>query len=860
MCACYGQWEERPPQLRWEWEQRRYRDPKTGVIPADAYRRDAEYAQRIAQDCYAKAPRTASVIVQPIGPTNVAGRTRAFAIDRRASNVFMCGGVTGGVWRSIDRGRSWVRMSSPTAVPHVSCIVQSLRNPDTWYIGTGEGLSTTERRTSTLLRTIGTGSGVYRSTDNGTTWQQISPQPLTQPNTLPAEPWQIIWRLAVQNHSASETLYAACYGGIYAWDGIRWRLEVGDTTMPAFCTEIIASGDKLYAAIGATDEGTHPRQYGIFMRVGNGPWQNITPANFPLVRRIVLAASADGTTLYAFTQAPRTWSQRYVSFSSLHTLWRYTIATNQWEDCSAWVQRLAGGQYPLETLGGYCMALALHPTNPAIVFIGGTDAYSSHDGCRTTAYHLGGYPYTVSDGALHPDVHTFEFDPSNPNRLYAATDGGIYVTDAPLAQRETQWHALNTGLTTTQAYHVALDQACNNQLVIAGFQDNSNWYTQSPAYGVPWTFAGGGDGCRVLVSKERELVFASSQFGWVYAFTVVDNSPRYRQLPPPPRSSTAFVTEFAYDTASRMLVLAIGNSLYRLQVDKDNTDTAWTLLSTLPVLSPITVITLHQNQAIIGTAEGHLFWVNILQGDVQPILAPLPPGSYVAAIDWDEVDRQRIIVTLSNYNVPSIFATWDGGRTWESVGGSLDEEQHGWGPTVRVVRSLYRNGKRLYVAGTSVGAFITDSLSASSSWQLLGFSTMGIVPVEAIDLRSCDGWTIFGTHGGGIYSCSLDPSSMGSQDQSLLPDFFVESCMPHPVTDYAIIGVHVPRAGGIIHLTVFDILGRLLLERLSPVLTVGNNPIVFSPVELRTLPIGTYFYRVTWEDRQAMGVFVRNQP
>lgn len=858
--VCYGQWEERPPQLRWEWEQRRYCDPTTGVIPADAYRRDAEYARRLAQDYYAKAPRTASVIVQPIGPTNVAGRTRAFAIDRRASNVFMCGGVTGGVWRSIDRGQSWVRMSSPTALPHVSCIVQSIRRPDTWYIGTGEGLSTTERRTSKYLRTIGTGSGIFCSTDNGTTWQQISPQPMAQPNTLPAEAWQIIWRLAVQHQSATETLYAACYGGIYAWDGSRWHLEIGDTTRPAFCTEIISRGDKLYAAIGATDEGMRPEQYGIFMRVGDGSWQNITPTNFPLMRRIVLAASSDGNILYVFGQAPRSWSQRYSSFSSIHTLWRYTAAAQRWEDCSAWIQLLARSQYPLETLGGYCMALAVHPTNPAIVFIGGTDAYSSHDGCGTSAYHLGGYPYTVSDGTLHPDVHTFEFDPLNPNRLYAATDGGIYATDAPLAQQETYWHALNTGLTTTQAYHVALDRASSDRFVIAGFQDNSNWYTLSPTYGVPWTFAGGGDGCRVLVGKGRQLVFATSQFGNVYALSAVSSTPQYRILPQPPQRGTTFVTEIAYDTSSSLLVLALGNALYRLRIDANTADAAWTLAATLPVASPITVIALHQLDALVGTADGALFRADILSGNVEQIEAPLPAGSYVAAIDWDEVDRQRIIVTLSNYTVPSIFASWDGGRTWQSVGGSLDEEEYGWGPSVRVVRTLYRDGKRIYIAGTSIGAFITDSLHSATRWQPLGLSTIGSLPVEAVETRSGDGWTVIGTHGGGIFTCTLDPHSIGTENSPTPTDFVVEHCLPHPVTDHAIIEVHVPRPGGIIHLAVFDILGHLLVERLSPVLTGGNNSIVLSPAEIRLLPTGTYFYRVRWEDRQAMGVFIRTHP
>lgn len=852
-------WREVSPLERWEWDQRRFGDPGTGAIPPAAADLDQRFAQQIARAVNTKHARTASTLVEPIGPINVAGRIRAFAFDARSSTALMCGGVTGGVWRSIDGGSSWVRMTPPTLVPHVSCILQSRLNPDTWYAGTGEGLSTTERRTSTQLRTIGTGTGIYRSTDNGTSWHSITPAPSGLPNTRPTQLWQIVWRLASRSDGSNERVYAACYGGIVAWDGVQWNLELGDTTLPAFCTEIIAAGDRLFAAIGATDEGLRPRQYGIFMWTSNLGWRNITPPNFPTVRRIVLAASADASVLYVYTQRPQVWSQRYQSFASEHTLWRYSSTMNVWEDRSAWLSSAINpNNMPLETLGGYAMALAVHPQNSSVVYLGSTDLFVSHDGFRSSIVHMGGYPYRI--GTLHPDIHAIVPHPTNPNQLYVATDGGIYMTSAALAQSAPRWMALNTGLMTTQAYHVACDKTMQSpQLVLAGFQDNSCWYSQRAAYGEAWKFAGGGDGCRVLVADGENLVFTSSQFGEIYAFSVRQN--QFLPLPRPPHSSSVFVTEFAYSRQLRLLVLALDSMLYRIGVRSDGFDSVWERACSLPNGELITTIALASDTAIVGTVSGKLFLCSLLDGKVELLAASFPPGSFIAAIDWDEVDRQRIVVTISNYTLPSIYATWDGGRSWHSVGGSLDEEQtHGWGPSVRVVRVLYRNNKRLYIAGTSIGAFVTDTLDANTVWRPLGLTTLGTLPVEAIDTRNSDGWTVIGTHGGGIYACYLDPHVLDSTPQEPPRSFFVEQCSPQPVTESAIIRVHVPRAEGIVVFELFDLLGRQSRTIATPVTQSGTVSIILAPTDIQNLPAGTYVYRISWNDQHTSGTFIRSVP
>ena len=62
-----------------------------------------------------------------VGPFNVGGRTRAIALDVTNDNIIIAGGVTGGMWRSTDEGKSWQYTNGSDAVRSVTCIAQDTR-------------------------------------------------------------------------------------------------------------------------------------------------------------------------------------------------------------------------------------------------------------------------------------------------------------------------------------------------------------------------------------------------------------------------------------------------------------------------------------------------------------------------------------------------------------------------------------------------------------------------------------------------------------------------------------------------------------------------------------------------------------
>ena len=87
---------------------------------------------------------------------------------------------------------------------------------------------------------------------------------------------------------------------------------------------------------------------------------------------------------------------------------------------------------------------------------------------------------------LHPDDHAIVFDPNNPNIMFTGTDGGLFVT----SDGGHSWNDLNPGLGTLQFQGVSVSP---NGQIFGGTQDNgTEQYTS--ATGTTWTNVDGGDG------------------------------------------------------------------------------------------------------------------------------------------------------------------------------------------------------------------------------------------------------------------------------------------------------------------------------------------------------------------------------
>ena len=99
-----------------------------------------------------------------IGPPR-GGRVVAVAGDPAEAAVFWFGAVAGGIWKTEDAGVTWTNVSDGyLATASVGALAVSDSDPNVVYAGMGE---------STIRADVSHGDGVYRSADRGRTWVHL---------------------------------------------------------------------------------------------------------------------------------------------------------------------------------------------------------------------------------------------------------------------------------------------------------------------------------------------------------------------------------------------------------------------------------------------------------------------------------------------------------------------------------------------------------------------------------------------------------------------------------------------------------------------------------------------------------------
>ncbi len=110
---------------------------------------------------------------QSIGPSNHTGRMTSIAVaDVQGQRTIYVGAATGGVWKSANRGLTWRPIFEHEATASIGDVAVAPSSPAIVWVGTGE---------SNLFRASVSGTGVYKSSDAGRTWQHMG---LTDTGTI----------------------------------------------------------------------------------------------------------------------------------------------------------------------------------------------------------------------------------------------------------------------------------------------------------------------------------------------------------------------------------------------------------------------------------------------------------------------------------------------------------------------------------------------------------------------------------------------------------------------------------------------------------------------------------------------------
>ena len=153
--------------VRADWFQERTSYPKREQYPPDLDR----------------ARQTQGMLWTEIGPTDIGGRITSMVVDPRNPDHVYLGSAGGGVWESVDAGKTWKQAWRDE---ENSLIIGSLAmdptQPDVLYAGTGEANMSADNYP---------GCGLFRTADGGKHWEKAgwvqdseTPLPNSEPGTF----------------------------------------------------------------------------------------------------------------------------------------------------------------------------------------------------------------------------------------------------------------------------------------------------------------------------------------------------------------------------------------------------------------------------------------------------------------------------------------------------------------------------------------------------------------------------------------------------------------------------------------------------------------------------------------------------
>ena len=398
----------------------------------------------------------------------VSGRVTAIANHPTNSNTLYLGTSRGGIWKTTDGGTNWIPTSDDAASLAIGCLAISKSNPQTLYAGTGEGNVQFYSTVYPLDSAPGIylGLGILKSTNGGTSWT-LQATPLFANHSF----YHIRIHPTNQNIAFAATSRGLCRTN----DGATWINLTGGglPTISASviaCTDVLidsgdASGNTVYAAFWGSGV------YKSTNALGASPTWTLTTGLSASLSRISLAQSpsSPATKYVLIANGSDSFGGVFKSSNPAGTTWASAFTTG------------------VNLYGAFTSNIAVDPTTPNTLYISGVELYKAV---------LSGATWTVTNigNNIHPDSHSFGFDPNNSQIIYSGNDGGIYKsTNGGITWSDT----INQGLSLMQ--YEAIDQhPTSDAIVLGGTQDNgTQQYRNSPVF----YHAADGDGGYCAISQ-----------------------------------------------------------------------------------------------------------------------------------------------------------------------------------------------------------------------------------------------------------------------------------------------------------------------------------------------------------------------
>ncbi len=699
--------------------------------------------------------------IRNIGSAMMSGRIAALdaVAGKDGKTLLYVGAASGGVWKSEDGGTTFKPVFDKQPVQSIGAIAIDPSNPQTVWVGTGEGWT----RNSTSI-----GDGIYKSTDGGASFTNVG-----LPNS------ERITKILVDPR-ASDTVYACVPGrlwsdsadrGLYKTEdgGKSWKLVLKGANLSTGCASISLdpkNPDVIFAALwdfrrkgwtfrSGGDSPTAPSASGLFRSADGGKtWTEITEAanrgfpKKPYGRIAVAVAPSDANIVYAFVESTdsalfrsddggKTWDKRD---KSQMMVWRPFYFAN----------------------------LIVDPHNPDRLFKPDLNLIMSLDGGKSFA-NVG--------GGTHGDHHVIWIDPSNTQHVITGDDGGLWQS----YDGGNKWWKQNN-LPVSQFYHVSVDDA-DPYHVYGGLQDNACWVGDSEYPGGigngRWENVCGGDGFWMFSDPaDPAYLYAETQGGEITRVNRLTHEGReikpqagYHEklrwnwntpmaLSPHEKGTLYLGAQFLFRTRDH------GQSWERISPDLTTNDpdkqkqeeSGGVTVDNSAAETHTTIYSISESPKQagliwVGTDDGNLqltrdggkSWSNLVKN-----VHGVPEHSWVSWVQAGNFAAGTAYVAFDRHSfgdmAPYIYKTTDFGKTWTAL--VTPKETKGLRGYVHVIKEDPVRPDLLY-AGTEFGLWI--SIDGGASFAQFKGGNFPAVAVRDVAVQARDASLVLATHGRGIW-------------------------------------------------------------------------------------------------------------
>jgi photosystem II stability/assembly factor-like uncharacterized protein len=423
-----------------------------------------------------------------IGPFR-GGRSAAVTGVKGKPTLFYMGSTGGGVWRTTNGGSTWENISDAYFGGSIGAVAVSESDNNVIYVGGGE---------VTVRGNVSAGNGVWKSLDAGDSWTHVG---LSHSKHIP--------RIRI-HPTDPEIVYAAVLGDLYQSSNEKgvFRSKDGGKSWQKI---LFVNADA--GAVDLTFDPTNPRiMYASTWNVRRTPYS--------------LSSGGEGSGLYKSKDGGDTWEKLSVnkgfpkgtlgiigvSVSPVnpHRVWALVEADKGGlfrSDNGGVTWTLINADRSLRQRAWYYTRIYADTEDQDKVHVLNVRYHQSEDGGKTFK----------SYNTPHGDHHDLWIAPEDANRIIIGDDGGAQVS----YDGGKQWSSY-MNQPTAQFYRVSTDNHFPYR-IYGGQQDNSAIRIAHRSSGPfiserDWESTAGGESAQLAIENNNEVVYGSSYLGFLMRY------------------------------------------------------------------------------------------------------------------------------------------------------------------------------------------------------------------------------------------------------------------------------------------------------------------------------------------------------